>query len=1095
MSTPDQPNGSAPTDSSAALQDGHYQGLQEGSHTEQKLRHASAHHLYMTSRRFFIGPIPEGWINGHRKSWYRSRLRFKNYTSQTLSFSVDPVASHYTQHEFDNAENSARDLDEEVAITLSNTNDEFVPGDESAADTQEAADEPRGELRTLSHSIEETEAIEPLSEDEISSEEDSDATPRASAYTAAERTDDIYDNGEASSSFVTAREDLTSSVDTVRTSSTIQPRRPTPNQRSVSQRSQHLTIAEDSNASPLVSSTSAVASETGSTTPLLKSRPKNTERMRSKASGMSRFTLDRQEPQNEDDSEPEDSGRNGPIQRKITQKMAKFNLDDNVMHKQQRLRSRIARTQGTISANRPRRRQVQDGEIIKAERMLVSVEETLQDTLPEDYTENDSLKMETRTVDKWREYLVVCRKGSTTDTPFALQMYRTRVIPDAQSAQNKSKPYYEVRLHHKNTKVNLYSALDKTIVIWHPCRRGTKIYIIRPKSTAHAAEWYTLIRQVLGWRRPSKLPINVPDLGISLVFKNPFDHLEAQLGMNSNDNRHTTILKRAAAQDKYVASAIIKGCMEMLEGRPEWSEVLKAWSKTEKMGLAWKRYDRLEWIFGANEENMYGTMAMQTTHELELRPRYHYPTTTKSAGAKEVEPPPVEGFLIRLTSQKGLHQRMNKMFFKRLYFYSQDHFLLFCRPAKAYPPTPPRLAPMEESSIPSARQIMDEMPISWDIEPYPVQDGEITWLTNGNREFVQRHDEEAYAQLQRNVHNIGQADGYIDLCQVREVRNMQPGSSPADANISEGPAVDFHTEPEDTRRDDGTTKEFEHDRTFELALENDLVIRLQAYDAATRDEWVKRLDALVKYWRTRCFDDAAELQAMRLRNLKLLEIDEEMESIMGQFAQKWEVKKAEASPHLHNMCALSGCRPIKMSGQLYRKPRRHSTFTKCHVILTSGKLVIFRSTLRQRNGAEIPHIHQDHDATIDLSDCYIYSGLATEADLLYANQTFDSNNPGLRALPRVYLASDTFTSRDEDSAITFVIWQPLRKSYFRAEERGAEGKATRTLRHVSALGKHGRTIVFKARSRVEKDRWVLSISSEIDRLQQEKQEDIRIVSL
>jgi hypothetical protein len=200
-----------------------------------------------------------------------------------------------------------------------------------------------------------------------------------------------------------------------------------------------------------------VPSEADSTTQLLKSRPENTKRMKSKASGVSRFTLDRQEPQNEDDSKPEDSRRDGVIQRQITKKMAKFNLDDNVMDKQQRLRSRIAKTQGTISANRPRRRQVQDGEIIKAERMLVSVEEALQDTLPEDYTENDSLKMETRTVDKWREFLVVCRKGSTDDTPFALQMYRTRVIPDAQSPHNKSKPYHEVRLNHKDTKVNLYS--------------------------------------------------------------------------------------------------------------------------------------------------------------------------------------------------------------------------------------------------------------------------------------------------------------------------------------------------------------------------------------------------------------------------------------------------------------------------------------------------------------------------------------------------------------------------------------------------------------------------------------------------------------
>lgn len=204
------------------------------------------------------------------------------------------------------------------------------------------------------------------------------------------------------------------------------------------------------------------------------------------------------------------------------------------------------------------------------------------------------------------------------------------------------------------------------------------------------------------------------------------------------------------------------------------------------------------------------------------------------------------------------------------------------------------------------------MPISWNIDPYPIRDEEITWLTNGNDEFVQRHDEEAYAQQQRNVHNMSQADGYIDLCRVTEVRNIQRGSSPADRNIGEGAAVDFQPEPTDSRGDDGATREFDDDKTFEMTLENGLVIRLQAYDAVTRDEWVKQLGALVKYWRMRHADDTAELQAVRQRNLKLLEIDEEMESVVGQFANKWEVKKAEASPHLHNMCALSGCRTIKV---------------------------------------------------------------------------------------------------------------------------------------------------------------------------------------
>ena len=1071
----------------------------------------------MTSRRFFIGPIPEGWIHGHRKSWYKSRLRFKNYTSQTLSFSADPIASHYSQHSEirnqDQAVISPPTL-EEVALTFTHTNEN--PGTEQddteaeqAEAEQESSEEPTGELRTLTHPEETqdteatdtgaTETGEANQTEEESSDEDSDATPRASSRGQGQMDDSTI----ASSSFVTAREFESNSADSGRTSSTMRPTGlQAPSHRPQSQGSQGVSFVSQNGQSPLISTNSAVASEADSATPLFKSKLKDQKKLKSKASkisGTTRFSLDQQEPQNEDEPHQECIEPGSYMPRRMTRKMAKYNakynLNDNVKDKQQRLRSRIAKTGDTIAANRPRRRKIQDGEIVKAERMLVCVEETLKENLPSDYSENDSLRMESRSVDKWREYLVVCRKSSAEHAPFALQMYRTRVIPDAQSPNNKSRPYYEIRLNHRNTNVNLYSALDKTLVVWHPRKRGTKIYIIRPKSTAHATEWYTFIRQVLGWRRSTKLPIHVPDLGVSLVFKHPFEQLEARLGATDDDNRHTTVLPRSTADEKYATAAIIRKCMEMLEGRPEWAEVLQAWSKTEKMGLAWKRYDRLEWLFGSNEENMYGTMAMESSHELELRPRHHYSTAIMQAGKKEEEPSPVEGFLIRLTSQKGVHQRKNKMFFKRLYFFTQDHYLLFCRPAKAYPPTPPKLAPVDtDESVPSYREIIDEMPNSWEIDPYPIKDGDIAWLSSGNAEFVQRHDEEAYAQLQRNVHNTSRADGYIDFCRVKEVRLVQRGSSPADPNISEGPAVDFQPEAADSRQDDGSTEQFDDDRVFEMVLDNGLVVRLQAYDAASRDEWVKRLGALVKYWTTRNADDAAELQAVRRRNLKLLDIDEEMESIVGQFAEKWEVKKAEASPHLHNICSLAGCRTIKMSGHLYRKPRRHATFTRCNVLLTAGQLLIFHSTLRKGNGAQIPHIHQEHEATIDLRDCYIYSGLVTEADLLYANQTFDSNNPGLHALPRVYLTSGAFTSRDEDTAITFVIWQPLSKSYFRAREREATGEAKRSLRHVSTLGKHGRTIVFKARSRVEKDRWVLSISSEIDRLQEEKQEDIRIVS-
>lgn len=236
---------------------------------------------------------------------------------------------------------------------------------------------------------------------------------------------------------------------------------------------------------------------------------------------------------------------------------------------------------------------------------------------------------------------------------------------------------------------------------------------------------------------------------------------------------------------------------------------------------------------------------------------------------------------------------------------------------------------------------------------------------------------------------------------------------------------------------------------------------------------------------------------------------------MGQFAQKWEVSRAEASPQLFHMCGISDCRAIKvctlivhiwklrrnddqavcktnkqkMSGHLYCKPRLHSTFTRCSVILTDARLLVFESSLRKHTGEIIPSTHHQLQRVLDLRDCYVYSGLLTESDLLFQNRSFDTDHPGRHALPRIY-RSDGWTSADEDTTTCFVIWHGLRKSYFRSPE--AEKAKRGRYRQVSTLGVPGRSIVFKTRSRAERDRWVLSIEAEIDRLQQG--EDVRVVA-
>ncbi|RAK98218.1 uncharacterized protein BO80DRAFT_427517 [Aspergillus ibericus CBS 121593] len=1060
------------TDSHAAFQCRRHHGLDTDSHTAEKLHHASPRHMHMTSRRFFIGPIPQGWLQNHRKSWWRTRMKFGKYSSKTVTFSADPIVAHYTQGSDTDQDDSAP---EESPAATDTTEDEWTER-EQEDETSDQEARPQSDLRTVPYTLAEDHDISRI-------------TTTASDTAISHQGDNEHDwnpsmgKRDGSSAYYTAREQEPN--DAAGASSS------TMNAEQLEQGSSKQTLSTPSQNGASQSSPLAPASDYGSTTALL--RPDSRSKGKGRVPTTSSMNLEQQEPQVETaEEEPLRNGRRSRMDplHPFSRKAAKHNLDDNLLDKQQRVLSRISRTQAKLSRNLPHRRKMKEGEVIKAEKMLVRIEETVQEKLPDDYSENDSYKMETRVVDHWREYLVACRLASDEDAPFSLQMYKTRVIPEVQKAGTRVAPVYEVPLGRKRTKVNLYSHLDKAIVLWGPCKHGTKIYIIRPKSSAHAVEWFTFLSQVMGRRRPSSLPIHVPDLGVSLVFNNPFGQLEAAL---DSQKKNTGILSRAVIHEESAATAIVQGCLKLLENRPEWAEVLQRWSKTEIMGLAWKRYDRLEWILGANEERMYGSLAMHTSHELELRPRQHYNTYIKRDGEKADEPEPVEGFLVRLTSQRGVHQRMNKMFFKRLYFFTQDHYLFFCRPSKSLPPAPPRLC-RSGSDMPSTQQILDASPLSYEVDPYPLQDGDISWLLSGNKEHIRKHDEEAFVQRQRNIHNLEHADGFIDLSKVQEVRNVRRGSCPADPNIEAGPDVEFHPDSRDTHRDDGATRQFDDDRTFEMLLDNKLVVRFQAYNETTKNEWMQRLEALVKYWKDKIATDAAEIKALRQRNLELLGIDEELESIMGQFAKKWEVKKAEASPLLHNVCLLSGCRTIKISGQLYRKPRRHSTFKKTHVVLTAGKLLIFRSSLRKRNGVEVPHIHQNLETSIDLNDCYIYSGLLTDSDLLYANQTFDSNHPGHHSLPRVYLSSDVYTSSDEDTAITFVIWQPLKKNLFRAREHGLTGQTKQRLKQVSTLGVHGRTIVFKARSRIEKDRWVLSIASEINRLQEDQPEDVRIIT-
>ncbi len=185
------------------------------------------------------------------------------------------------------------------------------------------------------------------------------------------------------------------------------------------------------------------------------------------------------------------------------------------------------------------------------------------------------------------------------------------------------------------------------------------------------------------------------------------------------------------------------------------------------------------------------------------------------------------------------------------------------------------------------------------------------------------------------------------------------GTSPVDDNIESGSDVDFDEGGDGDAGEDGTTRELDIDRTFEIVMKNGLVIRLQAADKVRRKAWITHLRALAKYWRLRTAADIALYKSTRAQNLSTLNMDEEAEAYIGQFAKKWEVTQSFASPQLYNMCGIACCRTLHLGGMLYRKPRIHAPFTRCSVMLAAGTLLIFQDVLRSRTGKQQAHIHHE----------------------------------------------------------------------------------------------------------------------------------------
>lgn len=474
----------------------------DSSYTVHRLRHASPEHLYLTTRRCFVGPIPEGWLKTHRKEWYKHYLGI-HHSSRAPSFSassdvgrrrrltgldVPNAASIYrasfpqpadvrgegfreeednddTDQDNERPRKNSRNQDLHIIPDLEGIDDGAESDGEATIRAPVALDIPRGGptdpglLReeenaedllssyTTAHTVTSPSAPTPL------------ASPRPgdaqSDYKEPRPTDTFRRRQTSETSFVTASDGGSIIVDEPGATSPIRIESPT-NDEATPKNSPHTGKARSS--ASFDTTSPATPGPTASDTFLLGSQ--HSQELNQGVSGKDTAgTFENPKLQQETPQHAEQGDVNHTEPR--SPGLVRFNIPENPVLKQE-MQVRAKMTQGVRKSKISRaftRGKLKDGEIVKVEKMLVRLDITTGSEQPhEDYDEKDSQRVETRITEKWREFMVVCRESHEDDAALCLQMYKTRV--SVKTLLNTSKADFVLRSFQRPIKAKPRSASD-----------------------------------------------------------------------------------------------------------------------------------------------------------------------------------------------------------------------------------------------------------------------------------------------------------------------------------------------------------------------------------------------------------------------------------------------------------------------------------------------------------------------------------------------------------------------------------------------------------------------------------------------------------
>ncbi|KAG7909965.1 hypothetical protein KL906_001870 [Ogataea polymorpha] len=822
---------------------------------------------------------------------------------------------------------------------------------------------------------------------------------------------------------------------------------------------------------------------------------------------------------------------------------------DKLRHKTVGARYRINSEYSKIEQRRKLKRMFQEfsaGNIVKMEKMLVTV--IMKETKYE--AEGSS-----RLVEKWKEYIVVARSTGNHEYPIVLQFFKKRnirfvdlegitqfddddsVFDDVYLNKSaKSLPShleFDLLLSISDTRIRFRNVLDKTISISKITRKHRDFeYILLPQTQSSAIRWLSLLNTVLKSRSREEqktLLLKIPDIDLSLTIKNLSSYLRAEDYCIKEDDFRIEMLEkgysipRSNAFNKLVdiiaAQLLIlndKGCLP-----PKGNVFINSLPyRKHLLAFATKKYDRLEWMLGESEKLLQATwLLLNNTHDIELRELKHEPLMLMNEPM--VEPRPVEGFLVCLSNRGGkLKSSFGRNYYKLRYFSSFDNILMF---QDFHTAVPPFEDSMTDIMSPLGK-VLDEKELAekvhsrglhFEKSPFPLDPSNpshIGWLRPGiSKEEFEKRDMDALYEAERRASTIVNCKGIIDLCNVSEIR-CTPTSDVSNVIRLAGSLAWGYQQ---SRLDD----ENYVDSVFELILKSGCKIRLQACNRRIRDQWVFNLLQLREYWVKKKQEELERIINLREKNIIAANLpDDKYESVLtvDDNPNKWELSKAHTDPYLYNISSWSIDKPLMMSGVLYQKRKKHKSFKAFFVVLCPGFLVLYDMFNRGfKSGTIKPTAYYKHYTTISLGNCYVFCDSSNDLDVSIRDSTLSRVAPGSHQVPRIY--SDGWKSSEDEHCRRFTIWFGSKRVMMRnnnsknvilndphLDSSSDEDEETvdktdkislhdrgKMLKTVSRLGVTGHSMVFLARSRIERDLWVTKLLNEVERFGLGDEEEVQ----